>query len=236
MPADVIRTGGACAVIVAVLYAVVGINHFLWPATASPEALMQVLVDRPIYHYIDTLGFALIAILLIPVITATGGLLQPVHAGLSRWATMIGYIGCAGTMMNNFRMLQLVPRRAAVFIEGDETVRAAIQYNWLGNSLDPYGWLQFGFFGFWLLVVAFLVLRQGNGFPRGYGYLALVAACLNLMILATNLSLPIPASLLAALSGIVVGPAWAISTAILLYRQAGMLQPRTPVGQGIHHA
>ena len=220
---DVLRTGGFGAAITAVLYIVVSVNYYLWPSTATPEQLMRVLVDNPTYHYVETLGFALISLMLIPVVTAFGELLQPVHAGFSRWAMVIGYISCAGAIISRLRMIQLVPLRAAVFLEGDETIRAAIQYNWLGNSIDPHGWLQFGCFGIWLLIVSCLVLRHG-AFPRKYGYLSLAGAVVNMLVLASDLGAPLPGQILAALAGIVVGPAWSLWTAVLLIRWTDGLQ------------
>ncbi|HEX6990217.1 MAG TPA: hypothetical protein VF282_12195 [Bacillota bacterium] len=221
MQRDTMRTGAVCAVIAAALYLIVGVNHFLWPAAATPDALMQVLVEQPIHHYVTTLGLALIAALLIPVITAVGVLLQPVHAGVSRWATVVAYIGAAGMIMSNLRLAHLAPLRAAVYLEGDDTVRAAIQYNWIGNSLDPHGWLQFGLIGAWLLAVAILVLRGGNVLPRGYGYMTLLGALVNLLALAANLSAALPGFILAGLGGVVVGPTWALWTGMLLSRSAG---------------
>lgn len=220
MQSHIARVGGTGAFVVAVVYMVVSLNYLRWPVSATPAELMQLLRSNPAFHYISTLGFALIAIMMIPVITALTELLQRANAGMVRWAAVIGYIGCGGTIMSNFRMLRLVPARAEAFLEGDEMIRTAIQYNWIGNSLDPDGWLFFGALGFWTLVTAWTVLREGNLFPRSYGYLGFAVAALLFLALLGNLLLPALGTAAAGLGGLVVGPAWSVWTGILLRRQA----------------
>lgn len=218
MYSDVARFGGFSATVVAIAYVVVSLNHLLSPAAGTPLELMQLLVQNPASHYVSTLGFALIALMMIPVITAMAERLVHVSPGLVRWAAAIGYIGCAGTVMNHLRMLRLVPLRAKVFVEGDEMVRSAIQYNWLGNSLDPDGWLLFGAFGLWTLVMAFAALREGSLFPRTYGYLGLATAGLFIMALLGSLSAPALGTVAAGVGGLVIGPVWFVWTGVLLRR------------------
>lgn len=219
MQAAVLRTGSFGAAAVAILYLIIGVNHFLWPYAETPEQMMQVLVDTPIYHYVETFGYALVGFMLIPVITAFGEWLKPAHAGISRWATIIGYVSCFGAIISNLRMVGLLPLRAAVYLDGDAMVRAAIQYNWVGTTIDVDAWLRFGCFGVWMLMTAWLLRSGGEGIPRSYILLVVLGALVNLAAVAVNLGAPLPGAIVAVLGAIVIGPLWALWTAVLLSRQ-----------------
>lgn len=219
MDSQVARLGGTSAIGVAVLFPVISVNHLFRPAAVTPVEVMEQLVSNPIYHYVNALGFALVALLMIPVITALSQSLQQVNAGWVRWAAIVGYIDSASTMMTHFRLLRLVPIRAQAFMEGDEMVRAAIQYNWFGNSLDPDGWLFFGGFGFFLLVIAWAALRVESRFPRAYGHVSLVTA--GILVLALGrIAAPALGQVVAGLGGLVLAPIWSAWTGILLRRTA----------------
>lgn len=224
MNSSITRFGGICAILAAPVYLVQGIVFFLRPATGSVEAAMQLLATAPLYHYIETVGFALSALLLVAVITAMTESLQHLNAGLLRWAAAIGYIGSAATIISSLRLVRLAPLRASAYLQGDEMVRTAIAYNWVGNSLDPYGWLQFGAAGIWLLITAYIVVQDGQLFPRAHGYLSMAGGAVYLLIVVgDNFGVPTLQITGAVLGGILVGPVWAVWTGILLRRRADQL-------------
>ncbi|MFZ5826624.1 MAG: hypothetical protein ACOY94_20225 [Bacillota bacterium] len=223
MNSSVIRFGGTSAILAGIVYVAVGILFFLQPATDSVEATMQMLATNPLHHYLYSLSFAVIAALLLAVIMALTETLQHL-TGLLRWAAAIGYIGCAGSVMSQLRLLKLAPLRASVYMEGDEMIRTAIQYNWVGNSLDPYGWLQFGAVGIWLLLTAYVVVTDGQILPRANGYLGMAVGAVHLAALVgINLGVPALQAASAVLGGILLGPAWAVWTGLLLRRRADQL-------------
>lgn len=212
MRSDVIRIGGESAVAVAVLYVMVGFNSVVAPNPQTFEAMMRTLVESPIYHYVWMIGFALIAICFIPAMMAMQVVLGDPRAGLMRWATIIGYMGCAGTIMSTTRLLYVAPLRARAFLEGDEVVRAVIQYSWTANDLDPVGWMQYGAVGAWLLVASLVALREGKLFPRGWSYLGIAGAIIHFAILASYIAFPQIQALAAFLGAFVIAPIWGIWT------------------------
>jgi hypothetical protein len=92
----------------------------------------------------------------------------------------------------------------------------------LPNPIDPRGLLTFGVAGAALFVVGWLIMRGGQGFPRGLGYLAHLSAVL-LMILylgrlivldPTNPVILVPA----LLNGFLVNPIFYLWLGLALLR------------------
>lgn len=209
---EVARVGSVAAYGIGIVHLLFILVTILEPSTRTVDEMMQVLAEKPIYHYLRMGGFALIALLFIPVIAALRDVLEETNAGIVRWATAIGYIGCAGTIINRLRLLTLVPLRARAYVQGDEVVQTAILYNWEGNSLDPAGWLQYGAIGLWLFIISQVALREGQTFTRGWAYLGLVGAVLYFAVFLSLLAFPVLQPPAATLGGIIVAPLWAILT------------------------
>lgn len=219
MTSDVSRVGAAAAVGIGVVYLIVGINTLVNPIYVNDFDDMAIrLAEAPLGHYIRSFGFATISVLFIPVMSALAGALGHVRTALVQCATVIGYFGCAGTIMSTLRVLRLAPLRAQTYVMGDETVRAAIRYNWVGNSLDPDGWMQFGAVGTWLLVISLVALREGRLFPKGWAWLGVAASAIHFAILLSFLAIPEVEGVAALLGAFIFAPIWGFWTGLVLRR------------------
>ncbi len=213
---SIAKLGGICAVIMGILYVLVGFTYLLSPEAqkGGPEiedfakALLSIN-QNPALLILLHVEFALIGIFAFAAVPAISGLVQTVNEGWAHWTKNLAYLGFAVLAISHFRAIALTPWRAAAFAAGDASTRAAIAG--IGSVLiDPQGWLSFGAVGLWLLVVNILALRGGM-LPKVLSSIGILAAImLGLVVAGEILGIVILNMIAAGLGGIILGPIWYI--------------------------
>lgn len=212
MRSDIARVGGAAAIAFGIVFVIVTLNRAAMPTNS--EEWVRFVAETPLSYYIDTLGFALVSILMIPVITAVSDELMHLNAGAVRWTSILGYIGCAGNIMEVFRYLQVDPYQARLFLEGDELIQTILIYSTVPDGRDMDGWMLYGAVGIWFLVIAIVALRHQRGehpFSRAWGYLGVFAAIIHFVALASR-AWPVLSAPAGILGGLIGAPIWGIVT------------------------
>lgn len=218
---DLARLGGVCAILSGILLPVSAIAYMLMPAAqqswADPSAYLLSFAENPTFAMVEYSANVLGAILAFIVILAVADALRPAHEGWLRWATIIGILGYSVYAIQYLRQLSLVPGMAERFLMADSVTRAATAANIYLVPLDLYGWITFGAFGVWALVINILSLQQKRWSPLlswlgiigGIGYwLVLVGTVLHVDVL----------SMIAAAAGVILGPIWLIWLGIFLHK------------------
>jgi len=215
------KLGGTCSILVGVSYVLVGITYLLLPAGqkpgAGPAQFYPSFAQNPTPSALMYWEFALGAVLAIAAVMAISEVVRPANEGWVRWTSNLAYLGFAVTAISNFRTLALMPTQAAAYVAGDASTQAAIAAT--GEiGLDPYGWLQFGGIGLWVLVVSLLALRGGT-LPKTLAYVGIAATILYWLVVA-GFVLDIEAlmAIAAGLGGIIVAPIWYIWMGLRLRR------------------
>jgi hypothetical protein len=164
------RLGGACAMLVGVLYVAVIATSAVGLAVTgeSPAALSQAgsfysLIHRiPLPFLLSGLGFGLAAILALAVVPALGAIVESTSPALVRWMSSIAYLGFAVGAVSAIHGSDLSVRLASTYASGDTAIRAVIVALYPPTALGSEAWslLEFGGVGLWILVVCLLARRH----------------------------------------------------------------------------
>lgn len=218
---DITSLGSVCAFLSAVLLPVSAISYMLMPPAqqswADPAAFLFSFAESPTFAMIEYSANLLGAILALAVVGAVAHILRPVHEGWLRWATTIAIVGYSVNAVQYLRYLSLLPSMAERFLVADLPTRAATAGTIYVVPLDLYGWVTYGAFGMWALVVNILALQAKRwppllsyvGIGGGIAYwLVVVGYALHINLLNT----------VAAAAGVVLGPIWLLWMGIVLRR------------------
>ncbi len=218
------KLGGTCSILVGISYIVVGITYVLLPIEQRPgggsaSKFLASFAQNPTTLIIEYWAFALGAVLALAAVLAISEHVRSANDGLVRWTSNLAIIGFAVTSINFFRLLALVPGRAAAFATGDAAMKATLAATQADLGLDPQGWLGFGGVGLWVLVVSLLALR-GNALPKPHAYVGIaVAVAYWLVVAGYVLGAEMLIAIAAGLGGVILGPIWYIWAGLRL-RQA----------------
>jgi len=218
---SIAKLGGTCAILVGILYLVVGVTFFMLPAEQQPGSaaaeFLKSLAASSTVTVVQYWAFALGALLAIAVVTAVSDLVRSANEGLVRWTSTLANIGFAVVAVGFLIAQNDSPRLAAGFVKVDESAQAALAV--MGTrGLDPDGWMGFGTVGLWFLVVNWLAMRGGQ-LPKGLTYVGLAAGVAYALVVAGNvLSIPVLIAVAAGLGGIIIAPIWYIWTGVVLRR------------------
>lgn len=224
------RLGGACAMLAGALYLAVIPTSVVplvvtgeSPAALSDTAGFFTLVHRvPLPFVLGGLGFGLAAILALALVPALGAIVEPRSPAWVRWTSAIAYLGFAVAAVSTIRGADLAIRIASRYASGDTNVRATIVavYPLSSLSLDPWGLLQFGGVGLWILVICLLARRHALLSP-GLASLGIAVGVLYwFQVVGEVLENEILISIGGGL-GIVAGGVWYLWIGGTLWRRAG---------------
>ncbi|MBI5292496.1 MAG: DUF4386 domain-containing protein [Chloroflexi bacterium] len=218
------KLGGTLSILVGVSYVLVGIAYVLMPTDQRPGSdvaqFLPSFAQNPMWLLLEYWAFALGALLALGAVLAISETVRPANEGWVRWASSLATVGFAVTAINFFRLLALQPARAAAYVAGDASIKAAIAATQESLSLDPQGWLGFGAVGLWVLVVSLLALRAG-AWPKNLAYVGIAVAIAYWLVVAGYVfNIETLILIAASLGGIILGPIWYIWTGLRL-RQAG---------------
>jgi hypothetical protein len=215
------RLGGVCSIMVGVLYVLIGVTFLLVPADqqggANPEDLARFL---PSFHQNPTAmtllycEFAVGAVLAFAAVPAISGLVRTVNEGWARWTGNLAIFGFAVVAIYYFQMLAIAPGRAAAFVSGDASTKAALI---VPRGVDPQFLLRYGLIGFWMFAVNLLALKAGK-LPKILAVVGIVAAVLYWLLAANDL-LGVASSLrpiIAVAGGMITAPIWFIWVGVKL--------------------
>jgi hypothetical protein len=218
---SVAKLGGVCAVIVGVLYVLIGVTFLLVPAEQQ-GGIDDIAVFLPSFHKNPTamtllyVEFALGAIFAIAAVPAITGLVRTANEGWARWTSNLAFLGFALVAVYYFQMIAIAPSRAAAFVAGDASTKAALA---VPNGVDPQFLLRYGTIGLWILVVSILALR-GKMLPTVLSVVGIIAAVLY-WVFAVNDALGVATvvrPVLAIAGGVIAGPIWFIWIGIRLLK------------------
>jgi hypothetical protein len=222
------RLGGACSMLVGVSYLLLGVL-VVFQLPALRQAVMAGDMGRYLELTAQTPGNivaegivyiagAALALAVVPAVAARVGGPNPGWVG---WASTLALIGFAVTLISNVRAVALEPMRAAAYVAGDASTRAALAASVpIRGDLDPQGWLAFGAVGFWVLVVSWLALRA-RAWHRLLAYIGLALGA-GYLLAATGFTLhsDVLVTLAAGLAGAVLAPIWYIWLGLTLRRKS----------------
>lgn len=223
-PDDVRRFGGLAAIATGLAYLAAGATYLLLPADQRPgstlDALLTSMARDPTGLVAQYWALALVGVFglgAVPIVTRA---IRPADDGQSRWAAALAMLGFAVAVVMFVRYTHAQPIRARAYVDGDASVRAAIEASQTAFNLDPQGWLQFGMVGLWVLVMSVDALRSG-ALPRPLGWLGLAVAVLYWLVVA-GFVLPAPMliTIAAVAGGTLLGPLWWIWLGLALRRPA----------------
>jgi hypothetical protein len=210
---SVAKVGGACSIIVGILYVLIGITFLLVPAEQK-GGIDDIAGFLPSFHQNPTamtllyVEFAVSAILAIAAVPAISRLVRTVNEGWARWTSNLAFLGFAIVAIYYFQMIAITPSRAAAFVAGDASTKAALA---VPTGVDPQFLLRYGCIGLWILVVSILALRGGK-LPKLLSIVGIVAAILY-WALGVNDVLGVAMAMrpiIAIAGGIITAPIWHI--------------------------
>jgi hypothetical protein len=173
------KLGGTCSVLLGVSYFLIGVTYVFLPTGSRVVGVGDAAQYYPSFLAAPTPAMllfwetALGGILGIAAVLAISETVRPANEGWVRWTSYMALFGFAVKALDSFRGLTLLPMRAAAWVAGDASTKAAIGATRL--TLDYHGWFTFGAVGLWVLVVSLLTLREG-GRPRTLAYFGIATA------------------------------------------------------------
>ncbi len=215
------KLGGVCSIIVGILYVLIGITFLLVPAEQK-GGIDEIARFLPSFHKNPTamtllyVEFALCAILAIAAVPAISGIVRTVNEGWTRWTSNLAFLGFALVAIYYFQMLAIAPSRAAAYVAGDVSTKAALA---VPIGVDPQFLLRYGVIGLWILVVSVLALRGGK-LPKILSIVGIIAAILY-WALAVNDVLGVAMvmrPIIAIAGGIIAAPIWFIWVGLKLLK------------------
>jgi Domain of unknown function (DUF4386) len=218
------KLGGTCSILTGVTIIVTAVLYLLLPpeqqdACRCPDRFLTSMAPNSTLYIAEYGVFALYSLLAIAAVLAISASVRAANEGWVRWSSTLAIIGLAVTAIDALRRVALDPARAAAYVQGDAAVKAALTVPGALQGLDPQGWLRFGAFGFWVLVVSLLALRGGT-WPKVLASLGIVGAILYwLVVVGQVFQTPTLIALIAGLGGVVLLPIWYIWLGLRL-RQA----------------
>jgi hypothetical protein len=215
-----IRVAGILAIIMGILYLVVGANYLFMPTAQqeymSPE-FWPSFAAQPLFGYIQSIAFAAIAFFALAVMPLVTKLAGGEITRFLRWIMILGMLGYVVHAVEELRTMAWATRISAAYIQGDAATKAAITALGL-QHLDPLHIFKFGMVGLWTMVVNLVGLVRKN-FPAVLGVLGLVGAVAFWLDLIGNLMQAVGLVTVSSITAIVLGPIWFIWMGILITRK-----------------
>jgi hypothetical protein len=222
------KLGGACSILAAVTLIAVAVLLPLLPAEQQQDPNTCGCADKyltSLAHnstlYIAGLGvLALYCLLAIAAVLAISASVRAVNDGWARWSSTLAIIGLAVNAIDALRRAALDPASAAAYVQGDAAVKAALTVPSAFLGLDPQGWLKFGAFGFWVLIVSLLALRGGT-WPKLLAFVGIGVALASWLVVVTTVTQTQSQSLLAipgVIGLVILAPIWYIWLGLRLLR------------------
>jgi hypothetical protein len=209
------RLGGVCSIIVGILYVLIGVTFLLVPAEQQGGSGMEDIVrflpsfnKNPTPMTLLYWEFALGAILAIAAVPAISGLVRTVNEGWTRWTSNLAFLGFAVVAIYYFQMMAIAPSRAAAYVAGDASTKAALAVT---IGVDPQFLLRYGVIGLWIFVVNILALKGGR-LPKVLSIVGIIAAVIYWLLAANDLLgvATILRPIIAVVGGIIAAPIWYI--------------------------
>ncbi len=220
------KLGGTCSILVGVSYIVAAVVYLLSPvkvqdaAGIPPGQFLETLAQNSTSYTVPLGIAALDSLLTIAVILAVSESVRSANEGWVRWTSNLAIIGSGINAVEFLNRITLNPARAAAYVQGDATVKAALTVPGALAGLDPQAWLRFGAVGVWILIVSLLALRGGT-WPKPLAYVGIGVAIVYCLVVATNLlQIQLFTAIVGGVGGVILWPIWYIWLGLRL-RKAG---------------
>ena len=221
------KLGGVCSILVGVSYLLLGgLVIFQLPElrtavlSGNMGRYLELTAQKPGNIVSEGIVYIIGAALALAVVPAVSARLGVENEGWVRWASTLAVIGFAVTLIGNVRAITLEPLRAAAYVAGDASTRAALAASVpIRGDLDPQSWLQFGAVGLWVLIVSWVGLRA-NVWPKVLSYVGL-ALGFGYWLAAAGFTLKsdLLATIAAGLAGVILAPIWYIWMGLTLRKK-----------------
>jgi hypothetical protein len=219
-----IRVAGILAIILGILYLLVGAN-FLFMPEAQKEYLQPEFwpsfAEQPASGYTQSIAFALIAFLALGVMPIVTKLAGGEITRFLRWMMLLGMLGYIVHAVEELRTMALATRIADAYVQGDSATKAAITALGL-QHLDPLHVFKFGLVGLWIFAVNITGLTRRT-FPAVLAILGILGAVAFWIDLVGNAFQVVPLVTAASITAIILGPVWFIWMGITISKKAAAL-------------
>lgn len=222
------RLGGTTAIALGIAYLLFGVVFLLLPddqrATGSSTLLGSLAEDGTVAFLGSQWLLILTGVLGLAVVGGVARAFDDAREGVVRWASALGYVGFAVTIVDGFTTIAFVYSDGhRFFAEADDQLRTIIAGDFSVSSVAPQGWASFGLLGLWLLIISVVALADRTPLrgPAVLGVLGAIGYWLVPIGSATGTTALI---MVAAVLAIVLAPAF--------YIWAGIVLRQEPAGNG----
>jgi hypothetical protein len=209
---SVLRFGGTAAQVVAALYVLVGVTHFLMPraqlrgAGGITDAFFRSLADSSAVFSLHYGVVALSSLLMMAVFLALLILLREHLGGALLWTGAVGLMGAALSAVDFAAVGVEAPRLAGAFMKAAPPAQVTMVIAGVPHA-DPC-FLAMGLMSVFLLTVNAAALRH-RLLPRALGYLGITGSILLFLVFTGSLvRVPLLIDAALALGGMMIGPVW----------------------------
>lgn len=216
------KLGGIISIITGIVFFATALAFFLLPPeqqnfTATSKFFSSVIAN-PTVLKLTFIGSMIGAILAIGAVLAIADYMRQRNEVLIYWSSTLAIIAYAVSAVGNATDLIRIPDLAARYVQGNVSIRTAIEAGGLG-SIDPGLILQSILLGLWFLLINFLALRSRT-LPKPLTWIGLIfgiGSLLSFPLILLNMQFLLLVT--RALGLIVIGPIWFIGTGIVLRRK-----------------
>lgn len=213
------KLGGILSILTGVVFFATAVAFFLLPPEqqkfAATSEFFNSIVANPTVLQLTFIGSMIGAVLAIGAVIAIADSMRHINDISIYWSSTLAIIAYGVSAVGNATDLMRIPDLAARYVQGDASIRTAIEAGGLG-SIDPGLILQSMMLGLWFVLVNYHALRS-RIFPRPLTWIGLIfgiGSLLSVSFILLNMQFLL--LIIRVFGLIVISPIWFIGTGVVL--------------------